>query len=177
MHLHTQTLVHDFSLIVVNHHLASHPLPFYPFPFVLFLISWGREIGGRRKKKKVGGYLYWVAPPLSPGHWEWVNTKPPLLTSTLKHPDAGRQGGSLAAAACQHQRRVNGQRESEFKTSVIVQSVSQTRNTPAASSSSSARRYLRSSVWDTGTVLMWTRKCVCLCEVSLKNFLLLLVVV
>lgn len=56
-----------------------------------------RETLKVEERKAVGVTCNWVAPPLFAGHWEWVNTKPPLLTSTLKQTDADRQGASLTA--------------------------------------------------------------------------------
>lgn len=101
------------SIITFRHtHCPFIPSP--PFCLIPYQLS-------ERERKKVGGYLYWVAPPLSSGHWEWVNTKPPLLTSTLVHPDTGRQGDSYRRSLSAS-KRVNGQTESEFKTSVNVQS-------------------------------------------------------
>lgn len=122
------TLAHDFFLVVVNH--LSHPLPFYTSPSL----------------------------SLSSCHWERVNTKPPLLTSTLKHWDAGRQGDSLTAASCQRH-KVN------FCLSVIVQNQTLP---PSSASSPPARRYLRPSVWDTGNVLITTRVSV-LMSLETKN--------
>lgn len=139
-----------FSMIVVNHHLLSHPLPFYPLPSILSYPYQLRGRDWRRKKKKVGGYLYWVAPPLSPGHWEWVNTKPPLLTSALKHPVRHEQARSLCH--CSNLRK-KGQKGKKFQTGVNVQSDSWRQNLPAASSRP-VRWYLR----DTGTVLTSTLK-------------------
>ena len=97
------------SLIVANHHLWSHPLSLHSVPFVSLLISWDERDWRRRKK---GGGVPVLSGPTSPS-WPLrirVNTKPTLLTSTLKHPDTS--GERETAAACQHHWRVNWKRPS-----------------------------------------------------------------
>lgn len=142
---HIQTLTHDFF------HDCCQSSPFgtpsallsLTLPFVLSLSAERERL--EDEEKKVGGYLYWVAPPLSPGHWEWANTKPPLLTSALKHPVRHEQARRLCHCS---------NLSAKFQTSVNVQSDSRRQNLPAASSRP-VHRYLR----DTGTVLTSTLKC------------------
>lgn len=75
------------TYMTVDHTAATHPSqPFHPY------ISFGLSPYQLREREglKVGAYLYPVAPPLCSGHWEWVNIKAPLLTSTRQQSDDTR---------------------------------------------------------------------------------------
>lgn len=136
----------SWLLSIICHTLC----PFIPHPpFLSYSLSAKREREIEGRKRWWWGGLPVLSGPtsLSSCHWERVNTKPPLLTSTLKHWDAGRQGDSLTAASCQRHKV-------HFCLSVIVQNQTLP---PSSASSPPARWYLRPSVWDTGNVLITTR--------------------